>query len=159
MALKSKPSIDSFGRNPHASLMGQLIDYDIKLINESVEKCEITHLLKKCINKVSGGEEQFAFIARALVQETDIIIMDEPTVSLDFGNQQKLFTIIKELVKKGKTIIFTTHNPNHLINIDCDIYAVRNKTIEKIDTLDNKVLNDIYGTEFEISDKAFLFKL
>ena len=149
----------SFGRNPHTTITGKLDDHDYEIIENSAKRCEITHLLSKCINKVSGGERQLAFIARALVQETDVIIMDEPTASLDFGNQQKLFSIINDLVKRGKTIIFTTHNPNHLINIDCDIFVVKNKAIEKIDKIDNKILKDIYGTEFEEGEKAFLFKL
>ena len=118
-----------------------------------------THLLDKDINKVSGGERQLAFIARALTQEAPIIIMDEPTASLDFGNQQKLFRIMDSLVKEGKAIVFTTHNPNHLVNLKCDIFAVSNGALTKIDELSESSIKSIYGEDFEKDGKAFLFKL
>ena len=85
--------------------------------------------------------------------------MDEPTASLDFGNQQKLFKIMMELVKEGKTIIFTTHNPNHLVNLDCAIYAVGGGTIKQIKELNDEVIKELYGDEFERDGKSFLFKL
>ena len=149
----------SFGRNPHLKLGLSLTDNDFRKVVVKAEKCGIEELLDKDINKVSGGERQLAFIARALTQETPIIIMDEPTASLDFGNQQKLFKIMDSLVKDGKTIIFTTHNPNHLVNLDCDIFAVSKGVMKQIDQLNHEVLKEIYGNEFVQEGKAFLFKI
>ena len=149
----------SFGRNPHLKLGLSLTDDDHQKVTENAEKCDITGLLDKDINKVSGGERQLAFIARALTQETPIIIMDEPTASLDFGNQQKLFRTMNSLAKEGKTIIFTTHNPNHLVNLKCDIFAVSNGTLSYIAELNDSAIKNIYGDEFEKDGKAFLFKL
>ena len=149
----------SFGRNPHLKLGLSLTNDDYSKVAENAEKCGITHLLDKDINKVSGGERQLAFIARALTQETPIIIMDEPTASLDFGNQQKLFRIMDSLVKEGKAIVFTTHNPNHLVNLKCDIFAVSNGALTKIDELSESSIKSIYGEDFEKDGKAFLFKL
>jgi iron complex transport system ATP-binding protein len=83
--------------------------------------------------------------------------MDEPTASLDFGNQQKLLRIIKELSKKGKTILFTTHNPNHLVNLDCDIYVVKDGKVSKIDVLTPEILRDIYGEDFEWRNGVVVF--
>ena len=62
-------------------------------------------------------------------------------------------------VKEGKTIIFTTHNPNHLINLDCDIYAVKEQTIEKTDQLSLDTIRKLYGDEFEQEGKTFVFKI
>ena len=149
----------SFGRNPHIGFGLSLTDEDYRIVDENADKCGIKELLDKDINKVSGGERQLAFIARALSQETPIIIMDEPTASLDFGNQQKLFKIMKSLVQNGKTIIFTTHNPNHLVNLDCDIYTISEGILKEIKELDDKVIKEIYGDEFEHDGKSFLFKL
>lgn len=149
----------SFGRNPHIGFGLSFSDEDYRIVEENAEKCGIGDLLNKDINKVSGGERQLAFIARALTQETPIIIMDEPTASLDFGNQQKLFKIMSALSKEGKTIIFTTHNPNHLVNLDCDIYAVNSGTLKHIEILNEEVVKEIYGEEFEREGKSFLFKL
>lgn len=149
----------SFGRNPHIGFGLSLTQEDYQKVNENAKKCGIEELLDKDINKVSGGERQLAFIARALTQEAPIIIMDEPTASLDFGNQQRLFKIMKDLVNEGKTIIFTTHNPNHLINFDCDIYAINQGSIKQIEDFNEEVIKELYGDKFERDGKAFLFKL
>ena len=148
----------SFGRNPYLKLGQTPSKKDFDLVNNNAKKCGIVDLLDQDINKISGGERQLAFIARALTQETPIIIMDEPTSALDFGNQQKLFKTMKELVKEGKTIIFTTHNPNHLVNLGCDIFAVKDKRIIKIDELNDATIKEIYGEEFQREGKSFLFK-
>lgn len=149
----------SFGRNPYLKIGQTPSKEDFELVEGYAKKCGVQDLLNKDINKVSGGERQLAFIARALTQETPIIIMDEPTAALDFGNQQKLFKTMIELVKEGKTIIFTTHNPNHLVNLRCEIYAVKDMKIFKINELDEKTIKDIYEEEFERDGKSFIFKL
>lgn len=148
----------SFGRNPHISLFGKLSNNDYSCIEKAARQCGIEELLNKNINRISGGERQLAFIARALCQETSIIIMDEPTASLDFGNQQKLFSFITDLSKNGKTILFTTHNPNHLINQDLDIFAMNKGSLSLIKNLDLKTVNEIYDDEFEHIDNAFGFR-
>lgn len=149
----------SFGRNPHISLFGKLTDKDYSCIEEAAEQCGIESLLSKNINRISGGELQLAFIARALCQEASIIIMDEPTASLDFGNQKKLFSFVDDLSKKGKTIIFTTHNPNHLINKQFDIFTIYNGLLFPVKELDLKTVNEIYGDEFEYVNNAFGFRI
>ena len=149
----------SFGRNPYLKIGQTPSEKDFDLVEKNAKKCGIEDLLDKDINKVSGGERQLAFIARALTQETPIIIMDEPTAALDFGNQQKLFKTMKELIKEGKTIVFTTHNPNHLVNLGCDIFAVKEKQILKLDELNEETIKEIYGEEFEREGRSFLFKL
>ena len=148
----------SFGRNPYLKLGQTPSKKDFDLVTQNAEKCGIADLLDQDINKVSGGERQLAFIARALTQETPIIIMDEPTAALDFGNQQKLFKTMKELAKEGKTIIFTTHNPNHLVNLGCDIFAVKDKGVLKLGELNDAAIKEIYGEEFQREGKSFLFK-
>lgn len=148
----------SFGRNPYLKLGQTPSKKDFDLVTNNAKKCGIADLLDQDINKISGGERQLAFIARALTQETPIIIMDEPTSALDFGNQQKLFKTMKELAKEGKTIVFTTHNPNHLVNLDCDIFAVKDKGILKLDELNDTAIKEIYGEEFQREGKSFLFK-
>ena len=149
----------SFGRNPYLKLGQTPSDKDFELVEINAKKCGIEDLLDKDINKVSGGERQLAFIARSLTQETPIIVMDEPTAALDFGNQQRLFKIMKELVNEGKTIVFTTHNPNHLVNLGCEIFAVKDKNILKVNKLNDEVIKDIYGEEFEREGRSFLFKI
>ena len=149
----------SFGLNPHLSLFESISKEQYDLIEKNAQKSGIAELLDEDINKVSGGERQLAFIARALTQNAKIIIMDEPTSALDFGNQQKLFKIIKEISKEGKTIIFTTHNPNHLINLDCDIYSIIHGKIQQIEKLDLNVMKELYDDDFIFDGQAFTFKI
>lgn len=148
-----------FGRTPHLKLFQDLSEKDYELAKMCASQCFASHLLNKDINKISGGERQLVYIARALCQESDIIIMDEPTASLDFGNQQKLFKLIKDLTKKGKTIIFTTHNPNYLSLLDCNVCLVANKTIKVVNNLDSKLLKEIYGEDFDFKNGVFTFKV
>ena len=113
-----------FGRTCHLAFGSAPKEKDYKIAKENAEKLGITHLLSKDINKISGGERQLAFIARALTQESKIIVMDEPTASLDYGNQLRLFEIIMDLKEKGKTIVFTTHNPEHVKLLNCDVAII-----------------------------------
>lgn len=92
------------------------------------KRLDITHLLDKKIGEVSGGERQIVFIACALIQDTPIILLDEPTSALDIKNQNKVLTVLKEISKEGKTIILSSHNPNHALFLDSNV-VLMNKGI------------------------------
>jgi iron complex transport system ATP-binding protein len=62
---------------------------------------------------ISGGERQLALLARALAQEPQFVVLDEPTASLDFGNQGRVMREIRALGASGQGVLFTTHDPNH----------------------------------------------
>ena len=109
------------GRIAHKRLYENPDDTDCKIVNESLEKLNIGHMQNKCMTDLSGGEKQLVMIAKALVQDTDIIIMEEPASALDFGNQAKLLNLLRRLNEAGKTIIFTTHNPNHALALDSKV--------------------------------------
>ena len=105
-------------------------------------------MISKDINKLSGGERQLAFIARALTQESKIIVMDEPTASLDYGNQIRLFKIVKDLQRAGKTVVFTIHNPEHVINLNCDVAIMKDGKViqggKAKDCITRELLEEIY---------------
>lgn len=138
-----------FGRTCHLAFGSAPKEKDYKIAKENAEKLGITHLLSKDINKISGGERQLAFIARALTQESKIIVMDEPTASLDYGNQLRLFEIIMGLKEKGKTIVFTTHNPEHVKLIDCDVAIINDGRIYRTgkanEIVTKDMLKELYG--------------
>ena len=138
-----------FGRNCRLRFGASPKESDYEIAKSNAEKCGITHLLSKDINKLSGGERQLVFIARALTQESPIIIMDEPTASLDYGNQLKLYEMIKDLQQDGKTIIFTTHNPAHVLYLDCQVAVFQTGKITKTeraqDIITQATLKEIYG--------------
>ena len=138
-----------FGRTCHLAFGSAPKEKDYKIAKENAEKLGITHLLSKDINKISCGERQLAFIARALAQESKIIVMDEPTASLDYGNQLRLFEIIMDLKEKGKTIVFTTHNPEHVKLLNCDVAIINDgRIIQKgnaNEIITKELLVEIYG--------------
>ena len=142
----------SFGRNPYLGINGRLKEEDWNIVNNNAEKCGITHLLDKDINKISGGERQLVYICRALTQESKILLFDEPTSFLDFGNQYKVLDLMKSLVNEGKTIIFTTHNPNQVIEAKTNVIIMNDgKVLTSGDSsiINEEVLQNIYGMNFK----------
>ena len=77
---------------------------------------------------ISGGERQLVLLARALAQEPQFIVLDEPTASLDFGNQGKVMREIRKLRASGHGVLFTTHDPNHAVRAADRVYLLRDGT-------------------------------
>lgn len=88
---------------------------EIKRVDVILKELHIYHLRDKYVSNLSGGEAQMVFIARALIKEPDILILDEPESNLDYRNQLLILDIIKSLEEKGKLIIFNTHYPDHAL--------------------------------------------
>src|SRR5262249_24757950 len=74
---------------------------------------------------ISGGERQLVLLARALAQEPQFIVLDEPTASLDFGNQGKVMREIRALAASAHGVLFTTHDPNHAMRAADRAYLLR----------------------------------
>ncbi|MDR2855687.1 MAG: ABC transporter ATP-binding protein [Methanomicrobiales archaeon] len=101
------------GRAPHLKMHQQPQDSDKQKAHAAATRIGIEHLLDRPITEISGGERQMCVIARALAQEPDILILDEPTSHLDYGNQFKCLSIIKALAKEGISSLMSTHVPDH----------------------------------------------
>lgn len=109
-------SVEDFvlmGINPHKNFFQQPSSKDYELVHKNLFDLGISHLEKSLMGEVSGGERQLAYIARALTQKPQIIIMDEPTSALDYSNQYKVIKTLKKLNKEGYTVILTSHNPEY----------------------------------------------
>ena len=109
------PVIDvvTMGRMSHISAMGSPSQSDVDLAQSCLEHLGIGYLSEKLYTQVSGGERQMVLIARALAQEPQLLIMDEPTASLDYGNQVKVLKQIFQLTEEGLGVIMTPHFPDH----------------------------------------------
>lgn len=103
------------GRAPHMGLFQQPKKADYELTDEVLQELGIYDIRNRPFNQLSGGQQRQAVIARAIVQEPDIIIMDEPSNHLDYGNQFRMIQMIEKLAGRGMTVIFTTHMPTHAL--------------------------------------------
>lgn len=81
-------------------------------------------LAQRDYGKISGGEQQLVLIARALVQGTKLLLMDEPTASLDYGNQQRVLAAVRSLTREGHTVLLSTHDPQHALTYADRILAL-----------------------------------
>ena len=101
----------ALGRFPHTNWIGKLEQKDNEHISDAIEKTSMTAFRHKYVSELSDGERQKVMIARILAQDTDIMIMDEPTAFLDIGSKFEILHLLHDLSRKSqKTIIFSTHD-------------------------------------------------
>ena len=113
------------GRTAHGSLFSRPSAHDREVARQSLVRFGIDHLSERPYTMISGGERQLALLARALAQEPQFIVLDEPTASLDFGNQGKVMREIRALAASGHGVLFTTHDPNHALRAADRAYLLR----------------------------------
>lgn len=100
------------------------------LVKATAERFGASQLLDKKLGEISGGERQIVSIAAAVVQKTDVILLDEPTSSLDICNQYNVLSVLKELAEiEKKTIILSSHNPNHALFLNATVFLLHNGSI------------------------------
>jgi iron complex transport system ATP-binding protein len=109
------------GRAPHLRLLASPGHRDIKIAEESLETMGISYLRDKPYTQISGGERQLVVFARVLAQEPSLLLLDEPTSHLDFGNQTRLLGIVQRLSATGLPIIMTSHFPDHAFQVSSKV--------------------------------------
>jgi len=113
------------GRTAHGNLFSRPSAADRAVAARVLERFGILHLAERPYTEISGGERQLALLARALAQEPQFIVLDEPTASLDFGNQGKVMREIRALAALGLGVLFTTHDPNHAMRAADRAYLLK----------------------------------
>lgn len=101
------------GRTAHLAPFAAPGGTDRSVAERVLNALGIAQLAEKPVTEISAGERQLALVARALAQEPRLLVMDEPTASLDFGNQVRVLQTISELAASGIAILFSTHDPDH----------------------------------------------
>ena len=103
------------GRTAHLGLFAAPGATDFDAVNAALHELRIAHLANKSFTQISGGERQLVLIARALAQASPLLVMDEPTASLDFGNQTLMLSEIRRLKARGRSVLFCSHDPDHAL--------------------------------------------
>lgn len=131
----------------------------MKLAEDAIERVGITHLKKRGYMQISGGERQLSLIARAIAQQASLVIMDEPTANLDYGNQLRILIRVKELVNSEKlTVIQSTHNPDHVFLFADRVLALIGGQVAAFGTpeaaVTEELIESLYGVKVQL-DKSF----
>jgi len=127
---------------------------DRQIAAEKLDYLNIRHLADKPYTELSGGERQMVMIASALAQEPELIIFDEPTSHLDFGNQFRFLQLVKQLKNLGIGVLMTTHFPDHALYLDCSTVILHEGKIlgsgsaKKVITEEN--LSKIYSVSIQV---------
>jgi iron complex transport system ATP-binding protein len=141
------------GRTAHGNLFSRPSSADRAIAARVLERFGIAHLRERPYTMISGGERQLVLLARALAQEPQFVVLDEPTASLDFGNQGKVLREIRALAASGHGVLFTTHDPNHAMRAADRAYLLRDGARVgegAIGLILNKAqLEQLYGTSIE----------
>ena len=114
----------AMGRAPYTNWVGHLQDVDRQIVGEAIALVGLTEFAKRDISTLSDGELQRAMIARAIAQQTAIILLDEPTAFLDIPTRFEVCRLLADLAhKEGKTILFSTHDLDSALPV-CDSFAI-----------------------------------
>lgn len=142
------------GRTAHIKPFASPSPKDVKIAERALEMLSISYLRDRIYTEISGGERQLVLIARALAQEPKILIMDEPTSSLDFGNQIKVLSHIKQLAGLNLAVLMSCHFPEHAFLYSTRVVLLNEGRILHSGTPDEAItaerLKILYGVEVEI---------
>lgn len=145
------------GRFPYLSKMTKVTSHDEDVAQRVMKRLQIDHLMDRPYTELSGGQRQMVVIARALAQEPDLLVMDEPTNNLDFGNQYILLEQMNSLVENGEmSIVMVTHSPDQALFCADHVLIIKDGLIAADGTAEEVVtegnMKDIYNTDVRISE-------
>jgi iron complex transport system ATP-binding protein len=139
----------ALGRQPYTNWIGKLTDNDIAKVNEAIELTQIAHLTTKKHYEISDGQLQIVLIARALAQDTPLIILDEPTTHLDLLHKVVLFKLLKKLTQEtGKCILFSTHDIDMAIQLSDEMIVMTPESVVQ-DQPCNLIMKGSFNTLFQ----------
>ena len=139
----------ALGRQPYTNWIGKLTAEDIVKVNQAMELTQISHLATKRHYEISDGQLQIVLIARALAQDTPLIILDEPTTHLDLLHKVVLFKLLKKLTQETqKCILFSTHEIDMAIQLSDEMIIMTPENIVQ-DQPCNLILKGTFNTLFK----------
>ncbi len=141
------------GRTARLGLFGQPSQRDRAIARSALERLGIGDLAERDYARLSGGQRQLVLIARALAQEAPLIVMDEPTASLDFGNRAQVLAIVAEIARAaregGAGVVLSTHDPDQAFALEAEVAMMRGGSIYRQgpaeSVLTGEALSAVYG--------------
>lgn len=144
----------SMGRTAHLDAFATPTAQDQRIAIAAMRALQIEHLSDRVYTEISGGERQLVLIARALTQQPRILVMDEPTSNLDFGNQVRVLRQIKKLAAAGLGVVMTTHVPDHAFMCATSVVLMHHEGFEvgqAEDIVTEANLRRVYGVDVKVA--------
>lgn len=142
------------GRSSHIGLFSSPGHKDVEAAERGLAALGMQHLRDRIYTEISGGERQLVMIARALAQEPRLLVMDEPTASLDFGNQLRVLDHIAALAHSGMAVVLSTHDPDHVFLCADRVALLQGGSLVAVgrpkEVLTAKALQSLYGVEIDV---------
>lgn len=144
------------GRYPHQTWLKQWTEEDETKVNEALSATGIEHLRDRTVDSLSGGQRQRAWIAMTLAQDTDIILLDEPTTYLDMTHQIEILDLLFELnERENRTILMVLHDLNLACRYAHNIVAIKDKEIfaqgKPEFVINCSLVRNVFGMECEVT--------
>lgn len=142
----------AFGRFPHQKMIGGLTSHDKEVIEWAIKETGLSEFADRGVENLSGGQRQRAWIAMTLAQETEIIMLDEPTTYLDMSYQLEVLQVLQKLNKEKKiTVVIVLHELNNACRFANNIIGLKKGKIvcqgRPMDVINKETLKEIYGIE------------
>lgn len=143
------------GRTPHQGLFGRWSSEDFEATARALEDTKIADLADRPVDELSGGQRQRVWIAMALAQQTDVLLLDEPTTYLDLKHQLEVLDLLTDLNRqRGTTIIMVLHDLNLAARYSDELVAMRSGTVKRAgsshDVITDTTLQDVFDLEASI---------
>ncbi len=143
------------GRTSYLSSLAMPGREDERIASECLEELNISYLKNQIYTQISGGERQLVLIARALAQQPQILIMDEPTASLDFGRQHLFLERMRQLSAKGISILMVTHDPDQAFYCASKVVLMKKGRLLSAGTPETTIIEgsmkEMYGIDVKIN--------
>lgn len=146
------------GVNRHLAKYGMPKSVHVEKAMSALARVGIENLAGRNFAHLSGGEQQLVLVARAIAQDSAMLIMDEPTSALDFGNQYRIMEQIRALSDEGYTVLLSTHDPQYALDFADRILALSDGRIladgRPADVLDAELIRKLYGLDVVLEETS-----
>lgn len=144
------------GRYPHQSLLSRWSQEDATAVADALAATGTAELAQRYVDELSGGQRQRVWVAMALAQETELLLLDEPTTFLDIAHQIGLLDLFAELNAQGRTLVAVLHDINHAARYASHLVVMKDGEVvaqgEPADVITADLIADVFGLDAAVID-------